>query len=317
MAAQGLGIGGDIKAISHEVLGEGVRRAMEALRGFRETFGGLPYPDSLLEEHFREEGAIAVALSKKEPSMKGLAGRVDLIREAGLRGTELFMAHNDEFSGNFHLTAWPGVPKVYSGNLYATRGRAFFRERERNLERALKNVRTLRPLFASLGLPDLEGALETLARLKDGEARMEGDYVLARSGEVYALRKGGILGDPRLDGAVLLGKSVKLSFPGDVEVAFRTMWGLDTARLEWAHIRLGEEGILLHGRTTSITPLHKNPLVSELQGNLVRELEKHQGEFSPRTLAFLRAFARHEDPLRALAEGRFQAHVTAEFFFEV
>ncbi len=317
LAAQGLGIEGDIRAVSHEVLGEGVRRAMEAVRGLKETFGELPYPESVLEEHFREEGAIAVALSKKEPSMRGLAGRIDLIREAGLRSTELFVAHNDEFSGNFYLTAWPGVPKVYSGNLHATRERVFFRERERNLERALKNVRALRPFFASLRLPDLERAMGALTGLEDGEARMEGDYVLARSGEVYALRKGGILGDPRLDGAILLGKKARLSFPGDVEFTFKTRWSLDSAEIDWAHIRLGEEGILLHGRHTPITPFHKNPLVSELQRILAQELEERRGEFSPKALAFFRAFARHEDPFRALAEGRFHAHVTAEFFFEV
>ncbi len=316
VAVQGLGIEGDIKAISCEVLEEGVRRAMEAVRGLGETFGGLPYPETVLEEHFREEGGIAVALSK-EPSMRGLAGRVDLIREAGFRSTELFVAHNDEFSGNFYLTAWPGMPKVYSGNLHATKGRVFFRERERNLERALKNAQALRPLFASLGLSDLERAMEVLANLKDGEARMEGDYVLARSRDTYVLRKGSILGDLRLDGAVLLGKSVKLSFPGDVEFTFKTRWSLDSAEIDWAHIRLGEEGILLHGRRTPITPFHKNPLVSELQRILVRELEERRGEFSPKALAFFRAFARHEDPFKALAEGRFHAYVTAEFFFEV
>jgi hypothetical protein len=158
--------------------------------------------------------------------------------------------------------------------------------------------------------------MEALAGLEDGEARTEGPYVLARGGDTYALRKGDILGDPRLDGAVFLGKSVRLSFPGDVEFTLKTRWGLDSAEIDWAHIRLGGEEVLLHGRHTSVTPLHKNPLVWELQRILVRELEGREGEFSPRTLAFLKAFARHEDPFGALAEGRFHAHVTAEFFFE-
>jgi ABC-type amino acid transport substrate-binding protein len=34
-------------------------------------------------------------------------------------------------------------------------------------------------------------------------------------------------------------------------------------------------------------------------------------------LAFLRAFASHEDPFQALAEGRFQAYVTAELFADL
>ncbi len=155
--------------------------------------------------------------------------------------------------------------------------------------------------------------MEALAGLKEGEARMEGGYVLARSGEVYVLRKGGILGDPRLDGAVLLGKEVSLVFPGGVEIALRMRWTPDDAGLDWAHIRLGEEEVFLRGRPTSVTPIHGNPLVSEMRRALAQELEGRRGEFSPKALAFFRAFARHEDPFRALAEGRFPLHVKAEF----
>ncbi len=314
--AQELGIEGDIRAISGEVLEEGVRRSMEAVRGLRETFGELPYPERVLEQHFREEGAITVTLSKKEPSMEGLAGRADLIREGGLKGMELFLVRNNKFAGDLHFTAWLGVPKVHLRNLHAARERVFFRERGEGLEKALMNAQALRPLFASLRLSDLEAAMGALAGLKDGEARMEGDYVLARGGNTYALRRGSVLGDPRLDGPILLGKSVRLSFPGDVEFTFKTRWGLGNAEIDWAHIRLGEEEMFLHGRHTPITPLHKSPLVWELQRILVRELEERRGEFSPKTLAFLKAFARHEDPFRALAEGGFHAHVTGEFFFE-
>jgi len=317
VAVQELEIKGDIEALSREVLEEGVRRSMKAIEGLKETFGELPYPESLLEEHLRGGGGVAVGFSKKEPSMKGLAGRVDLIQDAGLKEANLFLSHNDQLSGNLYFTAWPGVPKAYLDNLHAARGRAFFRERECDLERALKNVRALRPLFASLELSDLEGAVEALVNLKDGEARMEGDYVLARGGEVYALRKGSVLGDPWLDGAVLLGKSARLSLSEGVEITFKTRWGLDSAEIDWAHIRLGKEGILLRGRRTPVSPLHKNPLVSELQRILVRELEERRGELPPKTLAFLKAFVRHEDPLRALAEGRFAPHVTAEFFLDI
>jgi hypothetical protein len=316
-AAESLGIEGDIGALSREVLEEGVRRSMEAVRGLRDTFGELPYPEGVLEEHLRAGGAVAVELPPKGLFEKGVMGRVDLIRGVGLKESSPFLARNDEFSYNLHFVAWPGVPKVQLRNLLATRERVFFKDYRHRLKDALDNVRALRPLFASLGLSDLEGTLKVLTKLEFDEARADGDYVLARGGETYALRKGGILGDPRLDGAVLLGKEVRLSFPGDVEVAFRTRWDLDRANVDQVRIRLGEEEILLRGRSALITPIHDNPLVSELQGILRRELEKREGEFSPKTLAFLRAFVHHEDPLRALAEGRFQAYVTAELFLDI
>ena len=72
-----LGLEGDPKAVSGEVLEEGVRRAMEAVRGLRETFGELPYPESVLEERLREGGWFSVTLSNPH-FMKSLAGRMDL-----------------------------------------------------------------------------------------------------------------------------------------------------------------------------------------------------------------------------------------------
>jgi len=324
VAAQGLGIKGDIKAISYEVLEEGVRRAMEAVRGLRETFGELPYPESVLEERLREGGWFSVTLSQSGLSLYGLEGKG--VQGQGHRKKSALLLTDGEFTvptrdgkftGSFYSYAWPGVPKVHLRNLLAARERVFFEDYGYRLKDALDNVRALRPLFASLGLSDLEGAMEALAGLKDGEARMEGDYVLARGGETYVLRKGSVLGDPRLDGAVLLGREVRLAFPGDTEIAFKMRWTPEGAGLDWAHIRLGEEEVFLHGRPTSVTPIHRNPLLSEVRRALVRELEERRGEFSPEALAFFRAFARHEDPFRSLAEGRFPLHVKAEFFLDL
>jgi len=317
LAAQELGIEGDIEAVSREVLEEGVKRSMEAVRGLRETFGELPYPESLLEKHLRRGGAIAVELPPKGLFDKDVMGRVDLIQDVGLKESSPYLARNDEFSYNLSFVAWPGLPKVHLRNLHATRERVFFKDYRHRLKDGLDNVRALRPLLVSLKLPDLEEAVKALTRLRGDGARMEGNYVLAKSGDVYALRRGSVLGDPRLDGAILLGKEVELSFPGGVEIAFRTMWDPDRARVDKVRIRLGDEEIIVDGRGTLITPLHENPLVSELQRTLRRELEKREGELPPKTLAFLKAFVRHEDPLRALAEGRFAPHVTAEFFLDI
>ena len=184
------------------------------------------------------------------------------------------------------------------------------------MERTIENLKALRLLFASLRLSDLEGAMEVLAGLKDSEARVEGDYVLARIVDTYALRKGGILGDPHLDGAVLLGEEVGLSFPGDLEITFRTGWSMQSASLERVRIRLGEEDVWLRGQPSRIGPLHRDPLASELRAVLSQGLEglERKGACSPKMLAFLKAFARHEDPFRALVEGRFSLHAAAELF---
>jgi hypothetical protein len=65
--------------------------------------------------------------------------------------------------------------------LFARKGRVLFRTQDpRGIKKTLEEVRPLRPLFAALDLADLEAALEALSRLKDGEVRQEGPYVLAR-----------------------------------------------------------------------------------------------------------------------------------------
>jgi hypothetical protein len=319
-AARELGIEGNIEVLSREVLEEGVRRAMEAVRGLRETFGELPYSETALGEHLRRGGWFTVSLWSAEPNMRGL-----LLGSVGLGDESARPKENSPFfvkdiEGRFPpallFTARPGLPVVSLPNLVATRERVFFRDRGRKLEGTLKHLRALRPLFASLGLSDLEGAMEALAKLKDGEARTEGPYVLARGGEVYALRRRGILGDPRLDGAVLLGKKVSFTFPGEVEIAFKTGWDLESASLDWVRIYFGKERVLLDGRTSRISPLHRDPLISELQAVLTEKLEglEQKGTLSPKMLALLRAIAEHEDPFGALATGRFSPYVTAEFF---
>jgi len=313
------GLRGDPETISGKVLEEGVKRAMEAVRGLKETFGKLPYPESALEEHLRRGGWLTVSLWSTRPNLRGLAGRAELgNRNAESKENQLFHVEDkdDKFPRSLYLSAWPGLSKVSLPNLVATRERAFFRDHGRKLEDTLKHLRTLRPLFTSLRLSDLEGAMEALAGLKDGEARMEGDYVLARDGNTYALRKGSILGDPHLDGAVLLGNDVRLSFPGGVEIAFRSRWRLGDATLSWVRIRFGEEDVLLDGRISRIGPLRRDPLTPELRAVLTEKLEglEQKGTLSPKMLAFLRAFAEHEDPFGALAERRFSPYFTAEFF---
>jgi hypothetical protein len=92
IAAQELGIEGDIEAISREVLEEGVRRSMEAVRGLREAFGELPYPEAVMEERLREGGWLEAALSREGLSMYGLEGRGDSRRGADHKKNDLSLA---------------------------------------------------------------------------------------------------------------------------------------------------------------------------------------------------------------------------------
>jgi hypothetical protein len=155
---------------------------------------------------------------------------------------------------------------------------------------------------------------------------MEGPYVVARMGGVFALRRGLMLGDPHIDGSLLAREEVTMTFPEDVEISLKasyndrrlTMW------LPQVRIRLGEEEVSLGGRFFEVSIFKKDPVVNTLRKGLAEfklhgeeKLANAYGDLSPRVLSFLKVLAEHEAPLRALAEGRFRPHVTAELFFQL
>jgi hypothetical protein len=82
-------------------------------------------------------------------------------------------------------------------------------------------VRAFSPLFASLGLPDLEEALEVLeamGELDSSQPQVRGPYVLARNERFYALRRGSIFRNPTLDADFLVNGRVKVSTPKGAEI---------------------------------------------------------------------------------------------------
>jgi hypothetical protein len=181
-----------------------------------------------------------------------------------------------------------------------------------------------------MGVSDLEEALGALGTLETGKARVEGEYVLARGRGFWFLNRGSILGDARLDEALLTGRDVVLAFPEDVEIAFRLHLGKkwvkeEEVRLHQVRFRLGEEAVTFDKRIVFYgEALSKKAVVSALQGWLdleFRFLETGVGhsleKVSPRMLVFLRAFAKHEDPLGSLEEGRFSPHTVAEMFLDM
>jgi hypothetical protein len=72
-----------------------------------------------------------------------------------------------------------------------------------------------------MGFSDLEDAIEALLALGEGEERVEGGYILARSGGFWALWRGTFLGDPNLDVALLAGQKVGLPPIEGVALSFK------------------------------------------------------------------------------------------------
>jgi hypothetical protein len=94
----------------------------------------------------------------------------------------------------------------------------------RQVRRLREAVKNLAPFFNSLGLSDLDEALEGLEGLAEGkpiEARIQGPYVLVRDGSLYALRRGSILGNLSFDADFLAEREVEISTPFGVKISIR------------------------------------------------------------------------------------------------
>jgi hypothetical protein len=148
-------------------------------------------------------------------------------------------------SGGFAISSWPGGMEVKVGQLYARKGRAYLATNVFTDTRAiLAGLHSFAPVFAFLGLADLEGALLALEGLKDGEVRREGAYLLAREGGTRVLFRGNLTRDPDLDGALLLGREVTL---GTGEIRARVKVRLEAGQIgprmhiEEGFIEWGEE----------------------------------------------------------------------------
>ncbi len=220
--------------------------------------------------------------------------------------------------------------------LILTQGRAFLRsENPDDLAKVQEGVRVMRPFLATMGLEDLEGAVEALWDLKEGESQYKEPYILARGEGFWALRRGLVLGDPRLDGKLLLGGEIEATYPGEVGISFRATHAGEWLYLHDLSLSLGEEVIVFDrgegvpasfvGRNLSASFIEKNPVATIIQRVLGPELERLDWAgpasplhgASPKMLAFVRAFADHEDPFEALAEGRFHLYATAELFADL
>jgi len=167
-------------------------------------------------------------------------------------------------------------------------------------------VRAFRSLFRAWDLEDLEGALEVLARLKDGETKVEGPYVLVRREESRVLFRGELFGDPALDTAFILGEKVVLRYPEGLEIGLRANPAVFATALVEMWVRWEGETACASGVLA-----HAAPTERDLPGVLVRRgLEgwlknPFLAPESPRMRALLQELAEAEDPLEAADEPGF------------
>jgi hypothetical protein len=210
----------------------------------------------------------------------------------------------------FKLEARAGRVEVHLSELEARRKRAYLRTtRPEGVQRALEDVKVLRPLFEALGLADLEAALGLLQGVGDGEVRHEGPYLLFRSGDLRILRRGSLLGSPERDRELLLGGETGLALATGVEVTFRRRpWDSDLGPLE-VEVRWGGDPVRLWVSLNGVE-LDRHPVPRALAKNLWIEGGRLAPTFPPRARALVRELAWRRDPLRDLEDEAFLKRVT-------
>jgi hypothetical protein len=205
-------------------------------------------------------------------------------------------------SDKFSLSTWPGGALVETVHgLYARRGYAFWvSAAPEQVREVLREVRSFAPLFAFLELADLEEALLALGELKDGEARQEGPYVLAREGETRLLRRGSLFGDPGADMAFFLGREVILSSPGGPKLTLKAKVeeGDLGLRVEIERGSLEWEGEEVGFYSWSKEPIYGVDILSALLRDALKYLKP--GSPSPKMRALVDTLKDGEDPVGAL-----------------
>jgi len=297
------------EALAERVLEEGYKRGMEALEGLWQVLKGSPLP--VAKELLRKGVWMKFEYPKAlKDSQTGL-----LVESVGDKKDTLELPLPDGPNlGFFQLDVQMGRVEVETASgVFARRGRAFVRTKE--VDKALEDMRALRPLFTKMGLGDLENAIEALARLEDDEVRMEGPYLLARKGNLWVLRRGLILGEPHLDGALLLGREVSFSCPREVEVGFRATFGGGHMLLDKLWVRWGEEVLSLDkGLVDFYSLLDENPIAKAVRTRASAGLEDAQ---SARMRSLLKVLVHHADPIEALKSGEFYPESVRELFWEL
>jgi len=207
-----LGVEESLEGLTREVMAEGVRRSVGALRKFSDVFQ-VPLPLLEVEKALRERGVVLLETTSgvKNPGLK-----VEFRRAYGKTIGEvvntLHLPLSDlELPSSMELCVWPGLSYLRLGHsLKAVRGRAFFIGRsEEETEKTAQDIKALAPFLPAMDLGGLAEAFDALMELENNEAKVEGPHILARGVDSWALRRGPILGDPELDKALLAEREVQ------------------------------------------------------------------------------------------------------------
>jgi len=329
---------GEKEVFAHEVVAEGLECTTNALHAFFESVGdALPLKEVLETEERLRKGEEVRAWCF--PEWKGPLRRTFVSVEAGGGKDKLrFSFSSSRAFEQFQLKAFTGVVNIDASNpsmdlkagSWGWKGEAFFiTHKEEALEEALKTVTSLRPVLPAMGLSDLEEGLTALRGVASGERRVEGGYTLIRDGEVWFLKRGSLTGDPDLDRALLREEPITLTFPGDVEIAFKAKFSFEPGHLQHkmslvqGYLRFGEEVVRFGPEDKFFSFLAgASPLESALRWGLLRKFDLWEqtgdGSFfeglSPKTIAALRALAELKDPFWFLAEGKFHICATTQLF---
>jgi hypothetical protein len=292
-----LEVEGDPEALVARVLEEAWEETRRVLEGFWAALGVLS-PPPVVEKALREGEWVEASCSE---SPRGEAQLVLRLRE---RGTAVHLPVPRPLpSGGFSLEARVGRVEAHvTPGLFARKERAYLRTfRPEEVEEVLGRAKALRPLFLALGLGDLEEALEALANLEEGEARMWGPYFLARELSFRALRRGTLFGSPGLDKAFLLTGEATLSCPHGAAIALQASLWKHRITLLGMELRWDEEVVRVGAAPgEDWNALDRNPVASLVRRGLYWGLERPRTPLSPKMEALVRELRESEDPLEAL-----------------
>jgi hypothetical protein len=203
---------------------------------------------------------------------------------------------------SFQLVARIGRVRVEAApKLFARKGRVFLQAQGlQEIEEAIQVARAFRPLFQAMDLADLEGALEVLTKLEDGESRVEGPHILFREGEVWTLRTGLVLGDLSLTRDFIARRRVVFSYPHGVQIALKGGFWERWLQLRKLVVRWGEETVRFEDvPALRVDPPDRDPVGDMIREALRRELSEPKTERSPRMRALLEELSESENPLEA------------------
>jgi len=297
--AQRVAPGEDPRALAKEALRELRRRVREAVEGLWEALEVDSPPPPEVEKALERGESVRVFFPEPLP------GRV-VVHFWGSKTmhfpSPLALRLGRDLRAD--LTGSKGGDVVFDAlyhALSARRGRAFFRgDGLERVREAAEVVKAFRPLFKAFGLEDLEGALEALAELKDGEARTEGPYALARKGDSRVLGRGTFGGPSSLSAAFFLGEEAVLFYPEGLEVGLRVEPVGSTAVLVEMRVRWEGEVFRRSGALVYAAPTERDFL-----GILVRKglegwlRDPLLAPRSPKARALFEELAEAEDPLEA------------------